>query len=726
MQVVNKTLVGAISSLNHRIVRPCKHLQNSMQNVDTNSSAAFKGPSLSRLPVLIHSRIAKTLLFIIPVLLPLFILIGSGLRGLDFGFHWDEMCCQIRPVQTMVKTGILLPEYYYYPSFNYWVSIAGLIPDFIDVWPEKGNRQQQLLQAMEGHSYRLRLRAIYLVMTSLAVLWVYLLVLHWRRSWVEALLASSFLALSWEVAYHLRWIATDGMLMQFGALTLLFMGLSWSKPDGRPWLTFAAVTGGLACGTKYPGAALLVPVLVGGYLTWDGKSPYHVLIRLLVKLTVIFTGVYLITTPGTVLQPIKFLEDMLSVRNLYLSGHLGHTVSPGLEHGWRVFIYLSSVLFSPYAPIALLFFVLFIIGACALVKESPKTAILFLCFPTLYVLYFCMQRALVVRNLLVITPFMAILAARGTAFLWEHLKLKGRTGGLIGWLKLNILQAGFATVILTSLLVNAGWLIYAAETIVDRKTDRFVREVAAYISTEKSERFLLSPRVRVHLSRLGLIQFPNVTDDPTQAEQAVFYASEGMKHWPDWPANRPRLTNTWFGPYEVNFNIYPNWEGDDRIIIMSIAQAQEIGILVVGNNQTKTWWAVPEVDPCTLVSKAEAEAIMGPLREGPRPGGSTLGGTSCAYISTSPFIVNIGVIDTWAFKFQKNNPGNTAITDLGDEAYTVKPNSLGDVYLFVRKGMAAIMVNVTAGAGGGLETKKSQIATDLAEQALNHLLAVRH
>jgi 4-amino-4-deoxy-L-arabinose transferase-like glycosyltransferase len=103
------------------------------------------------------------------------------------------------------------------------------------------------------HAYLLRVRTVFLLITSLSVLWVYLIVLHWRGSWVEALLASAFLALSWEVAYHLRWIAADGILMQFGALTFLFTLRASLKRHGRLWLQLAAAAAGLACGTKYPG-----------------------------------------------------------------------------------------------------------------------------------------------------------------------------------------------------------------------------------------------------------------------------------------------------------------------------------------------------------------------------------------------------------------------------------------------------------------------------------------
>jgi hypothetical protein len=97
------------------------------------------------------------------------------------------------------------------------------------------------------------------------------------------------------------------------------------------------------------------------------------------------------------------------------------------------------------------------------------------------------------RNLLVVVPFMAILAARGTVFLWEYLQRQSRTALSVGRLRLNVFQAGFAVVIAASLLVNTAWLFDAAETIVDRHTDRFVRETAAYISTERGRVFFLSP-----------------------------------------------------------------------------------------------------------------------------------------------------------------------------------------------------------------------------------------
>lgn len=428
------------------------------------------------------------LLSLAPVLLPLLILIVTGLRGLDFGNHWDEKGWQIAPVKTMLTLRAPLPGHYSYPSFNYWISSAALLPDIVAVWNEKTNRSEKLLEVLASHSYLLRLRAVFLIITALSVLWVYLLVLLWGRPWEEALLSACFLAFSWEVAYHLRWIATDGTLMQFGGLTLLLAMLSYLRPEGARWLYLAAVAAGLGMGTKYPGGLLIVPVLVVGYLQWQ-QQPLIRIARGLAVLTGIFCAVFLISTPVTILGPADVLKGVLYEIHHYSSGHAGHTVSPGFEHAWRMLVYLSTVVFSHYPVIALFVFGLSILGSIALIRQERKVALAFFSFPLLYFLYFCTQRAMVVRNLLVLLPFLAVLAARGAGTIWEwtqpRLAWRGNLSG--------ILRAVLLTCVTAVLGVNAAWLFYAAETIVDRESDRFVREALTHIVNYPETRFYLSP-----------------------------------------------------------------------------------------------------------------------------------------------------------------------------------------------------------------------------------------
>jgi hypothetical protein len=585
----------------------------------------------------------------------------------------------------------------------------------------------------------MRLRTVYLILTSLSVLWVYLFVLYWRKHWVEALLAASFLAFSWEVAYHLRWVATDGMLMQFGALTLLFVGLSQLRPNGQKWLWCAAITAGLGCGTKYPGGLLVIPVILGGYFVRNPGSFNYFRFGLLMKIGLLFGVTYLITTPGTLLQPTAFIKGIFYEMEHYSTGHGGHTINPGWEHAWRMFTYFAWVLFSSFPPVAFVIFLFFTVGCYTVIKKSPRIALVILSFPVIYILFFITQSAMVVRNLLVIAPFMAVLAARGAGFLWKkisevppwHLNRK---------FMLNPIKVGFGAFIVVSITANAGWLIYAAETIVDRNTNRFAREAVAYIKANTDGNFFLSPLVQIHLSVIDSPQISNLTNDLSQAKDIVLYASEGTRRWHDWPANRPWLTKKWFGPREVNLNMYPNWWGDDRILIISVSKARENDIFAAfnhinphlhaqsvfhpANSNTRakehlTSWALPAIDPCTLVSMGNTESLIGPLKDITR--GWILDGTACIYIGELPTMIMLGVISTAAFEIQKSEPGTKTIADIGDYAFTSKSNAFKDVRLFVRYDKVAFVIKV-AGLEGKQQPSNLKLAKKFARYVMDPLM----
>ena len=139
----------------------------------------------------------------------------------------------------------------------------------------------------------------------------------------------------------------------------------------------------------------------------------------------------------------------------------------------------------------------------------------------------------------------------------------------------------WAGLLCAELGLNASWLIASAETIVVRHSDRFVRQTSEYIRTHPGTKFLLSPRVKRDLPVVGLSPH-NVTDDPGEAQAFVLYAREGMLRWHDWPANRRGLTQVCFGPREVNSDMYPNWWGDDRILVINPTRAKEMGLQIAG------------------------------------------------------------------------------------------------------------------------------------------------
>lgn len=694
-----------------------------------------------------ETRQRTTWLRLAPVLLPFLLLVGTGLRGLDFGLHWDERPWQIGPTKHMVESETLLPGYYTYPSFDYWLNLAVLLPDVAHP-REPGERlNAYLVRTLDSPAYLYRLRTVYLAITSLALLWVYLLVLQRGGRWGEALFASCVLGGSWEVAYHLRWVASDGMLMQFAALAVLFAlrALHTRRPS---WLLAAVITAALGSGTKYPGGLLLLPVALAAIFSLVGCSSKTKSKRL-ITLAVLFAGVSLAVTPALVFEPHKVAQAMLYEMHHYATGHGGHTVDRGLDHAGRILAYLSTVLLSSHLVIAIALFLLAIIGIGHEFARDRHTALVLFVFPFAYCLYFSAQGTMVVRNLLVLAPFLALAAARGAVVVATFLATRiGSPGG--GHARANYARVAWVLLLGGVVCFNAAWLISSAESIVARHTDRFAREAAAYVRMRPDSRYLLSPRVTLDLARVAP-PLSNVTGTAADADAFVLYAREGMRHWRDWPANRRDLTSAWFGPREVNFNMYPNWWGDDRIVVIDTLRAREIGLRIAGISEDATSadepaslargihsvapypqipadslprsWALPAVDPRSLVPPAMARSVVGPLARGPSSGGWDLDGLSCTVLGENGTVVSVTVISTGAFDLERHEPSSVVVSGVGVSAYLASPAGRPDVRLFARTMNSAVIVHVT----GAAEPRafREDLATTLAAIALARLDAAQ-
>lgn len=514
----------------------------------------------------IYLRIPKRIRGLVPhapIILVMLLLVITGLRGLDFGFHWDEYTNQVQPVRTSIEDRTLLPDFYIYPSVNYWLNLAILAPSVAGALLNDLHVQDHLLTIVDSFDYLLRIRAVHIIVSALAVTWVYLAVWFWRRNVFESLLAGSILGLSWEIAYHSRWAAPDSIMMQFGALTILMMVLLHLNPGDHKWRRFAAAAAALACGTKYPGGLLLIPLLMLVYANSrsDRQPREHVLA--LLEVAGIFAAIFILATPGVVLQPWLFWSQISKSFNLYGGlGHYGYTIQPGLEHMSKIAAYVSMDLFSPFVGISAIFTAFALIGGVVILSESRIMALIVVFFPVAYSLYFSAQTIMIVRNLLVLAPFLAILSARGIVVVWERLRNP-------------LLKFSLAGGIAAILIVNGAWLVNAGEAIRDRDEGRFVEGFSNYLSKHSSSQFYVSPRLFEDLEMLDAAQRKNVRiSDPNAGDFVAIYAFDALPDILDWPANHRMLTIATFGPREVNFNYYPTWEGNDRILIMTVETAK--------------------------------------------------------------------------------------------------------------------------------------------------------
>lgn len=492
-----------------------------------------------------------------PMLLPLLIFWLTGVAGLDYGKHWDEPKL-LESVRTSVFEGIYLPTFYNYPSMSHNLGVLAALPEIL-INIDRNHLNEPVFHEhiaayqLDNHSLTLRTRLLFLTITSLAIVWVYLLMLMWRKSVWLALLASCIVAFSWEVAYHARWIAPDAILLQFGALWLLCLVNAYRHPEKQYWLWGGVIVAGLATGTKYPAGLLLFPML--GLIYAQIKSR-----QLVIMAIVVFGITYLMTTPGTLLQPFKFWHEVEFEMWHYSFGHSKQTVSAGLEHLIKNLEYLGTVQLSHFSMIAILLFGFVIIGVWGLWRESRRLAGLLLMFPLMYLLFMSLQRAMLIRNLLILVPFMAILISMGVLYVWRLMRSR--------WLRIML-----GVMIGLMLSINGGWLVYSAQSIANRRTDRHNHDMRAWIEQSPDVRFYATSSVML---QLGDDPPLNVTSDLSAADEVFVYLTEIQEVEP-MRSNIPRLFVQQFGSWEVNIEYY-TWHGDDRIVLLPIETVQTMGL----------------------------------------------------------------------------------------------------------------------------------------------------
>jgi hypothetical protein len=106
----------------------------------------------------------------------------------------------------------------------------------------------------------------------------------------------------------------------------------------------------------------------------------------------------------------------------------------------------------------------------------------------------------------------------------------------------------------------------------------------------------------------------------------------------------------------------------------------------------------PDVDACSLVTRADAEAIMGKLREAPKRAVAVADEKTCSYLNIDGANVTLRIYGSDWYDVQKNfNDAQkiVSLSGLGDEAYYIQKSSALD--LWARKGNSSLFLNGTIG-----------------------------
>jgi hypothetical protein len=484
--------------------------------------------------------------------------VGIGFRGVDFGFHWDEPLW-IGAVQDSFQTWVFLPHTYYYGGVIYNVGVLAAGSYLLNTQTARGPEIRQ--QALQSRSFYLFCRKVFIAISLMAILWTG--AAAWLLSGgspVRTMAAMMVVAGSWEFEYHARWIAPDTLLASFSIFTLC-VALLAERKRSLPILCGAALLSGVCFATKYPGGLTLLLVL--GVAFWN---PQWRTLRHFGLLGTLFAVVFLMITPGAVLDPVLFYTQLRQISLMYaVNGHGGYTVGAGLPHLGLMLSYLSRAAFSRYEWISVILFGLAVYGGIRLFQaaKNQKRFLLFAIalFPLVYIVYFSSQRVMIVRNLMILIPVFALLAAEGIAGLMDRFKIWSP------WYP-RLVALGFSFFF----ILNMSWQVKAASSIVSYPL------ISKFPATElpAGKSIWVSKSLQAKFEGLGPLS------PRDQAEILVFQSSDigdYAHNWAKLPADmRGEYHLLSFGPFEVNYDFYPSWRGPDRPIWVYASFADRSGL----------------------------------------------------------------------------------------------------------------------------------------------------
>ena len=515
---------------------------------------------------------------------------AAGIRGVRIGGMWDEGY-QAEGLRNSLDRLELMPNGYYYGGLYFAPGYSLLAPTFLtrlpamiqeisdapsrpftpELYPSIVAAQSAAREKLDSPSFVENARSVFVVVSALSVAWVFFASHAATGSIWIALAAAALLACSWELSYHGRWVASDAMLGQFAALLFACSTRALgavSAENERRWQRLSAIALGLALGAKLPAVFLSVP-LAGTVIGSHHVGSVRARLLRLIELALIAGATFIVTSPGVLLDPLHFADDLLRVQSDYnrISTNYWYAEpAPLRQLGW-IAAYFATAVFSPYAPIAIPFAGLALFGALIAVRERRAKLLNVLAFLLVYCAFVSLQKLLVVRNLMMTLPALAILAGAG---LERVLVLAAR----VRWLP----QLVTAAVVL-SLSLNAAWLWRTASTIGTTSDASVADEAASYVDERQGGKFYIDPAVAAAFERVRPTGYRTPSVPFEEARSVVVYADQ----IPRPKANRPSSTRYFTSPI-ANYDYYPTLMGwfelkspGRPILVMTKDRAEKFG-----------------------------------------------------------------------------------------------------------------------------------------------------
>jgi len=241
------------------------------------------------------------------------------------------------------------------------------------------------------------------------------------------LLAAAVLAVAPGTIYYADTVRVDIPMMFFLMLAVL-VGLRILERGLPRDYARAGLLAGLAVSTKPNAFFVILPLLIAHLLNPDR---IHVFDRQLKRMGLFAVAGFALGTPLALIQPLAFFVRMSQNAPAYgfpsLSGmhaglplYLGYLIHPSQGQEWYVI---------PHVGIGLIPTAAAVLGLVAGFLWKPKVQLYLISFPIVYFIYTSGVHFLPLRYIVPVFPFVALLAAIGSVWVWRllgaHWPLKG-------------------------------------------------------------------------------------------------------------------------------------------------------------------------------------------------------------------------------------------------------------------------------------------------------------
>lgn len=349
--------------------------------------------------------------FFIAFLLIIFFIIRLPIinSGLPFFYDEDEAHHFNRTVR-MLQSGDLNPHYFHKPSLHFYLRIPVLITSFF--WTVKNGHIKSIQDiktkddfGLAGYNFAASHKGIVKWQRAFSVLLLigsifitYLIALRLGILKELAFILVLTIGFSPELITYSAKIGVDMPMLFFAVLTSYF-SIVFIQEKQSKYLAYALIISGLCVSTKYNA----LPIMLVPVLSYFLNQKFNLEQFLLLAILPCFG--FFLGSPAILFELPLFLDQFAyEIWHYGVEGHVGHMAKPGSEQFFHYFTWLGSL------AIGWVLLILSLIGFIFILVSRKKEELIFLLFPLLFFILMLSQKANFERNMLVIIPYLLVLA----------------------------------------------------------------------------------------------------------------------------------------------------------------------------------------------------------------------------------------------------------------------------------------------------------------------------